>query len=39
VLELPGKRIVISPAEPGAFLDSLAAWFPQVRIGAPGRPP
>jgi len=37
VLELPGRRIVISPADPAAFLDGLVARFPQVRIGDPGR--
>jgi hypothetical protein len=39
VLELPGKKIVISPADPAAFLDGLAAWFPQVHIGGPSRQP
>jgi hypothetical protein len=34
VLELPGRRIVISPADPSAFLQGLSAWLP-VRVGSP----
>jgi hypothetical protein len=36
VLELPRKKVVISPADPAPFLEGLAALFPQVRIGGPG---
>ena len=37
VLELPGRRIVISPADPPPFLQGLTAWFPAVRVGSPSR--
>ena len=35
VLRLPGRTVVVSPGDPGAFLDQLRTLFPRIDRAAP----